>query len=391
MSKRKMTAFFVLYFLFAIAVNLVHPVTVKYVDTLKLPDSYFGFLFSLMSLGQVVGSIIFGHLSDRIGRKWLVIIGLLGYCLSQIGFGFINTEPIIILLFRFFAGVFVSAPSTLFVSLCIDYSSSKQKAKMLTIASSFYILGSSLSYEISGLLFDYLEFTISEIFIFQAIFTVITSLLFMVLIKDVKKEKIQKENVNNNSLKIKPIVYMLLLGLAVLTISQILINKYLDTYVLHLNYNTSVLGHYVFISGCASAIVNLLIIPIIKKIKDKRLEKLLLSFILMSAILTFVTFFSKVNIIAMLFSSHMIYIIIKGLITPLEQNELASYCNENNTGKLTGIRQTIISIGNVLGPLIGSAVYTKGSPLIFAVAATIMFVSLGIYILYFILKKKSNI
>ena len=323
MSKRKIVYFFILYFLFAVAVSLVHPVTVKYVASLNLPDSYFGFFVSLMSLGQVVGALVFGHLSDKIGRKWLVFIGLIGYCLSQVGFGFINKIPLIILLFRFLAGFFVSAPSTLFVSLCIDYSDEKQKAKMLTMASSCYILGSSLSYEISGLLYDYANFSIKEIFIFQIIFTLVTALLFAFLVKDVSKQKSKNVIIEKKSLKIKPIVYILLVGLGVLTIAQILITKYLDTYILHLNYNTSILGHYVFISGIISAVANILVIPFIKKIKDKRLEKLLLTFILVSSILTFLTFVSNLNIIAMLYSSHIIYIVIKGLITPLEQKELA--------------------------------------------------------------------
>ena len=119
MSKKRIIAFYILYFMFAICVNIVHPITVKYVDSLNLPDSYFGFFVSLMSLGQVVGALLFGFLSDKIGRKWLIVIGLLGYCLAQFGFGFINTYPVVILIFRFLAGVFIAAPTTLFVSMCI--------------------------------------------------------------------------------------------------------------------------------------------------------------------------------------------------------------------------------------------------------------------------------
>ena len=94
MNKKKLVFFFILYFMFAICVNLVHPVTVKYVDSLNLPDAYFGFFASLMSLGQVVGALFFGSVSDKIGRKWLIVIGLFGYCLAQLGFGFINFSPL---------------------------------------------------------------------------------------------------------------------------------------------------------------------------------------------------------------------------------------------------------------------------------------------------------
>ena len=394
MNKKRIIVFFILYLLFGISVNIVHPVTTTYVKSLNLPDAYFGFFSSLMSLGQVVGAIFFGFLSDKIGRKWLVCIGLFGYALSQIGFGFLNNNPLIILLFRFLGGFFISAPSTLFVSLCIDYSDASRKVKNLSIATSCYILGTSLGYEIGGDLYNYLEFNISQVFIFQVCFTIITSLLFGIFIKDIYKDKLEISSNNSNKnitkININPLIYLLLFSLMVLTVGQILINKYLDTYIIHIGYEPSTLGHYVLIAGILSAISNILVIPFIKKIKDNKLAYCLSIFIFLSAGLTFITFLVKINILYLLFSTHVIYIIIKGLITPLEQNELSTYINNSNNGKITGARQTILSIGNVLGPLIGSAVYVSGSPFIFIVGAIIILISLIMYISYFIIKKKKH-
>lgn len=394
MNKKRVVIFFILYLLFATAVNLVHPITVKYVNSLNLPDAYFGILYSLMSLGQVVGAIFFGFLSDKIGRKWLIVIGLFGYCLSQLGFGFINKHAIVILTFRFLAGVGISAPSTLFVSMCLDISTPEKKVKMLSILSSCYILGTSFGYEIGGALYNYLNFTISNIFIFQVSFTLLTATLFALFIKDnTIKNKTDKTNLNIkiSYTRIKPIVYFLLFNLMVLTISQILINKYLDTYIIHIGYEPAILGHYILISGLISAASNIIVIPFIKKIKNKKLEFCLLFFIALSTVLTFVTFLVKANILYLLFSTHLIYIVLKGLITPLEQNELSIYSNQTNNGKITGIRQTMLSIGNVVGPLIGSLVYTNGSPMIFVVAALISVLAFVLYFAYFIIKKKNNI
>lgn len=393
MNNKKIFIFFILYFLFGISVNIVHPITVEYVTLLNLPDEYFGFFSSLMSLGQVVGAILFGFLSDKIGRKWLVILGLMGYALSQIGFGFVNSIPFVILIFRFLAGFFISAPSTLFVSLCIDYSNKETKVKMLSILTSCYILGTSVGYEIGGLLKDIIGLSIDNIFIFQVCFTTLTATLFGIFIKDVyKNNNNQKNIVINESSKTKNnyLIYLLLTSLMILTIGQILINKYLDTYIIHIGFKASILGHYILITGIFSAVSNLLIIPFIKKIKGNKLGYCLSIFIFISSILVFVTFSIKTNILYLLFSTHLIYIIIKGLITPLEQNELSNYINNNNNGKLTGARQTIISIGNVLGPLLGSLIYSKGSPTIFIVASIILLISLIMYIIYFISKRKKH-
>ena len=388
MNKKKLVFFFILYFMFAICVNLVHPVTVKYVDSLNLPDAYFGFFASLMSLGQVVGALFFGSVSDKIGRKWLIVIGLFGYCLAQLGFGFINFSPLLILVFRFLAGVFIAAPITLFVSMCLDLSEAKTKVKMLTIHSSCYILGTSVGYEIGGALYNYLDLSISQVFIFQICFTILTAILFILLIKDSFKKN-SKAIVSNESkiFKIQPIVYLLLFSLVIVTVAQILINKYLDTYIIHIGYEPAILGHYVLITGVVSAISNIAIIPLIKKIKNKQLQWCLLGFIGISAILTFITFSNKENILVLLFTTHLVYIVIKGFITPLEQNELSIYTNDTNKGKITGIRQTMLSLGNVLGPLIGSAVYVSGSPKIFIIAGFIIIASLILYSVYFLVKK----
>lgn len=388
MNKKKLVFFFILYFMFAICVNIVHPITVKYVDSLKLPDAYFGFFASLMSLGQVVGALLFGTLSDKIGRKWLIVIGLFGYCLAQFGFGFINFNPILILVFRFFAGVFIAAPITLFVSMCLDFSKADQKVKMLAIHSSCYILGTSVGYEIGGALYNYLNLSISQVFIFQICFTVLTAILFILLIQDsFKKDSKTITSKEIKPFKIQPIIYLLLFSLVVVTVAQILINKYLDTYIIHIGYEPAILGHYVLITGVVSAISNIAIIPLIKKIKNKQLQWCLLGFIGISAILTFITFSNKENILVLLFTTHLIYIVIKGFITPLEQNELSLYTDETNKGKITGIRQTMLSLGNVLGPLIGSAVYVSGSPKIFIIAGFIIIASLILYSVYFLVKK----
>ena len=394
MNKNKTILFFVLFFLHSICVNLVHPITTTYVNSLNLPDYYFGFFYSLMSLGQVIGAIVFGYLSDKIGRKWLIVLGIIGYGLAQLGFGFVNTYPILILLFRIIAGIFISAPNTLFVSLCLDISTTDKKVKYLSLLSCASLLGSSLGYEIGGSLYNYANLTIPQVFIFQFSTCLTTSLLFALFMKDnIKTISITQSTKKfsiKNLLSLNLISSILLIALLTLTIGQILISKYLDTYIIHIGYEPATLGHYVLLTGVVGALSNLLIIPLIKKIKSKNLLYVLLSLVLLSSLFTFITFSSKDNIMTFLLSTHLIYCICKSIITPLEQNELSKYSSGKDNGKIMGARQTMISIGNVLGPLLGSALYTKGNPLVFTIAAYIILASLGIYTIYFFLTKKQS-
>ena len=393
MNKNKTILFFILFFLHSICINFVHPITTTYVTNLNLPDYYFGFFYSLMSLGQVLGAFIFGYLSDKIGRKWLIVLGIIGYGISQLGFGFINTYPPLILLFRVIAGIFVSAPNTLFVSMCLDISTTDKKVKYLSLLNSVSLIGASCGYEIGGSLYNYCNFSISQIFISQFILSIITSLVFSLFMKDNKKNVEQqsfKKVSFKNLLSLNSVSAILLVGLLILTIGQILINKYLDTYIIHIGYEPATLGHYVLLTGIIGALSNLLIIPLIKKIKNKNLLFVLLSLILLSSVLTFITFSFKENIMIFLLSTHLIYCICKSTITPLEQNELSKQVSNENNGKIMGARQTMLSIGNVVGPLLGSIIYTKGNPLIFIISGCIILFSLIIYIIYFLLLKRNN-
>lgn len=388
MNKLKLFFFFFLYLCFAICVNIVHPITTTYVYSLNLPDYYFGFFFSLMSLGQVIGALLFGYLSDKIGRKWLIVLGLISYSFSQFGFGFINKNPFVILIFRILSGIAISAPHTLFVSMCLDFSNKEQQVRNLSILSSCLLLGSSLGYEIGGALYNYLSFSIQDVFLFQILFSISTAIVFALTMKDnITKSINNKNKFSFKSLfNLKGIIYFLLIGFFILNVGQILINKYLDPFIINNGFEPVMLGHYVLITGIIGAISNIVIIPFVKKLKNKRLAIVLLSFILLSSIMTFITFLVKVNIFYLLFSSHLIYLILKALIAPLEQNEIASYSNGNNNGQLMGARQTILSIGNVVGPLIGSAIYIKGSSDVFIFAAFSLLLSFIIYLTYFVIK-----
>ena len=51
----------------------------------------------------------------------------------------------------------------------------------------------------------------------------------------------------------------------------------------------------------------------------------------------------------------------------------------------------MLSIGNVVGPLFGSLLYSKGNPSIFIISGYIILGSLAIYILYFFLYNKRQV
>ena len=394
MSKKKFILFVILYALFNICVNVAHPVTPDYVRSLELSEIFFGLFYAFMALGQVTGAILSGFLSDKYGRKWFIVGGTLGYCLSQAGFAYLNQYVGVILLMRFLSGLFAGAPLTLFISMCLDFSKDN-KIKNLSIMTFANTLGAALAYEIGGDFYDYAHFSIQQVFLVQIVIGIITALTFALFIKEAPKEinenETQVQSTSKFSLKnfknLNPLIYLLFVCLFIMTAGQILTNKYLDNYLTSINFDVSMLGHYICITGIIAAVSNLLIIPFIKKVKDNKLAVLLTTFVGISAAAIIITFTVKVdNILYLLCTTYLIYLILKSLITALEQNEFASYSRDGNNGQIMGARQTMLSIGNVIAPLIGTAAYVDGSPSIFIISGSIMFGSLILYIVYFIIK-----
>ena len=68
---------------------MAHPVTPMLIKNFGLPSFMFGVFFAAMSIGNFIGSPLFGTLSDNKGRIKFLILGALGYGYKSIGFGYL--------------------------------------------------------------------------------------------------------------------------------------------------------------------------------------------------------------------------------------------------------------------------------------------------------------
>ncbi len=381
-----------LYLLLNIFVNILHPVTTVYVRELELDSAFFGFFYSAMSLGQAIGALLWGFLSDKKGRKPWMIIGVVGYALSQLGFGFLNEFPIVIVLFRFLSGFFASAPIALFLSVVIDESEPASRTESLSFFAGTALLGGSIGYEVGGLLHTYGGLSIETLFLVQSGFGIVLALLLLFLLPETRKapavEPAKEEPRERKGIRVSMIVFLAFL--LFLTMGQVNLSKYSDTIVIDRGYSTATLGHYVFITGVLGFFANLFLIPLLKKGKRVRHEMLLGLFVLLSVGLTLVTYNVPADLLIMLYTSNLAYAMIKTMITPLEQAHIAKRAKERNYGTIMGLRQSVISIGNVVGPLVGSAIYVTGSATIMNVSAGFLAAGLVVLLASFALEKKEH-
>ena len=389
--KKNIITIMILFFIMNVLNNLGHPVTPSFVRYLEIPEYMFGVFFATMSLGMMVAAPFWGSLGDSGKNKYYIFIGIIIYSIAQIGFG-ISHNQYLMVLFRFIGGVGIAAPMTLFISLIVGYSDGN-RIKNLAVMAALSTLGASLGYQIGGSLgvsevFNNIIKTSSyeNIFILQAVSLALFSGLVLLFIKDYKDENISTKKSNPfASLKnIKTLDFkflLFLISLTLITMGATNLSKYIDVYFDDLNLSTKALGNFVLVTGIVSVVTSVLIVPIVSKFK-KQLKFIIIIQVLSSIIVFYV--FRANNFLLTIYTVYNIYIIFKAIYLPLEQNYITMHADKDSIGTITGIRQSFVSVGNVIGPLFGGVLYSIKPLLLFDVSG-ILFL-LGALLLFFVLR-----
>jgi len=388
----------VVYFLQGVINNLGHPVTPALVTSTGIPDYMFGVFFATMSFGLVVGGPIWGILGDTYRKETFVLVGMLIYSIGQILFGFVD-DMYWKVFFRFLSGFGVSAAITLLLSHLIVLSNDQSRAKNIAKSAALMGLGGSVGYLLGGVM-NSSDLMISlfrtdlyqNIFLIQGILNGLLAIALYVIIKlqvpYEKTSKVQKKERKSilksfkhvNDLSVNLILF--LIAILLVSIGAINVSKYLEVYFNALGYDPSFIGRYVFLTGIVSILTSIFLVPLILKIK--RDFKVMIFAQGVSAVIIFVIF-RLPNLLLMLYTVFMLYVILKAIFTPLEQNYISKHAKNGRYGTMMGIRQSFFSVGMVIGPLVGGFLYDLDPLLVFDFSALMFF--LGFVLLVFLEKR----
>lgn len=398
--KKAVVSLIILYFIQGILHNLGHPVTPAFVRTLDIPDYMFGFFYSTMSFGLMVGAPIWGILADKGKKRFVMVLGLLLYSIGQIGFGYVG-DMYWMVFFRFVSGFGVSASMTLFISHMIEVSESSRRAKHLAWMAAALALGASIGYALGGFINTnvFLNSVLDTsdpkvIFLIQASLNLIHALMVYIFINenDVLIKTQKKPTMMESFKNIKKINFSLLLFLISLTFISIAItnlSKYMDVYLNDLGYDSQDIGNFVFVTGVVAITTSILIVPLIVKLHKNLLIMILTQII---SVLAVIYVFRSNNFIIAAYTIYMVYVISKSIYQPLEQNFIADNANEGFYSSIMGIRQSFYSIGMIVGPLIGGFLY--GIKPLFVFDFSVLMIGVGIIlmvIVYLRIKKKRDL
>ncbi|MFV0424312.1 MAG: MFS transporter [Bacilli bacterium] len=329
------------------ALNFGHPVTPAFLEDVNINERYFGILFSTMAFSLALFSPFWGNKGDNYGRKYIVAIGIAGYGVGQLFFGYGSTIQII-LIGRMISGVFAAAIFSNIIASFSEISTNKTRARNISIITSVGMLAGSIGYFIGGKLG--MVFSPSNTLIIQGYFSIFVAIIILFFYPKTATIQTERKSFIKNLSLIKTIDDNILYFMFVVlfwTFARNNVAKFFDVFLNNNGFTSEGIGTFIMITGIAGGIATLIFVPILaKRLKLLTMLKVILIFIIISLLITFTV---KNNTV--LYISYLIYACLTVMYLSIEQ----TYISKNITshyGSIIGVRESFKSIGLVTGPLI---------------------------------------
>ncbi|WP_145025068.1 MFS transporter [Paenibacillus sp. Y412MC10] len=141
-------------FIIFTGIGLIIPIMPSYMNLLHINGSVLGLLVAAFSITQLVFSPIAGRLSDSIGRKKVILAGLLLFAVSEWLFGASSTLPFLFLA-RMLGGVSAALVMPAVMAYTADVTSEEERGKGMGFINAAITTGFIIGPGIGGYLAEY--------------------------------------------------------------------------------------------------------------------------------------------------------------------------------------------------------------------------------------------
>ncbi len=351
--------------------GIIIPILYSYSQKFGLNDFQNGLLFAIYSICQFISTPIIGRLSDRIGRRPLLIISITGTALS---FFIMAFAPSAIFLFiaRALDGL---TAGNIPVAFAVISDSTKPKER----AKAFGIIGAAFNF---GFVFGPATAALtvglgqSVPFIIAGVVTVIAVLLTIVFLPETNKNKgkVVKEKLFDlkklwntlfdeqvGSIFLISFIFWLAFSCAIIYGFQPFTKN-----ILQISESQNALLFTLF--GVVGLIAQSFLVARISK--KFGIKKSFISGILFTAVSFIIMYFSQSLIIFVLAAG--ILALTNSIVQTLIPTILSEEADEKSQGSIMGLNTSYQSIGMFIGPILGGIVATVSIPLPFLVGSLLV-------------------
>lgn len=384
-SKKVLPILFAIMFLVMVGFGIIIPIIPYYTEYLGASVKGLGWLMSIYSITQFVFAPIWGKVSDRIGRKPVILIGIIGLALSFYLMAIAKTFAFMFVA-RTLGGILSAANMTTVMAYVADITTKENRAKGMGVIGAATGLGFVFGPAIGGVLS---KTSIVLPFWVSAVFATVTAIGVFFLLEESKvKEERESKVANLGSMKLIFGTNGLLLALQL--VATISLAGLETTFAYFVNVKIGMtayeLGFVFMIMGlCQAAVQGGLLGTLVKKFGEGNV--IILGLVLSAIGFTSILFISNFLTAAIFVS---ILGVGNGFIRPCVTAILTNKAIGSN-GQISGIIASSDSLGRIIGPLAGSFLYayTISFPYYFGLLLSI--VGLLMYMIYLLKDRQTKV
>ena len=366
----------------ALGYGIIIPILYSYSQKFGLTDFENGLLFSVFSVFQFFSTPIIGRLSDKYGRKPLLLISLAGTALSFLTMAF---APSAIFLFLARALDGITAGNIPVASAVIsDTTAPKDRARGFGIIGAAFGFGFVFGPAISALT---IGFGIQTPFLIAAAVTLVAIALTAFVLpetntfeREVSKAKFFDFGKLMRSVMDENVGLTLLLSLFYSFAFALYIYAFQPFAVKNLGMSPTIISINFTLVGLVGLIAQAVLIP--RAVKAFGERKVLVG-ALVGSTLAFIGIFLS-DFIALFVAMTAVQALANSFVGPMIQTLLSKEMDERSQGSILGLNSSYISIGTIFGPVAGGAIATLSvhAPFLAAGAVVGLCVYLSLKILH---------
>lgn len=375
-------------FLICLGIGLVIPVTPFIKNHYGYTTTQMGIMTALFAFSQFIASPLVGRVSDKIGRKPLIVAGLFFYAVSEVIFALSNS----LLLFnvsRVVGGISAALFIPTSMALASDVTTTAQRAKVIGWISAAFsgglILGPGLGGVLANIHYKVPFWAAAALGLVSTLFTYLVMPKTEVKIEETEMTKFTKPNALKRVMTAPLVILFTMIFVAAFglqgfeSIYSIYVNQVF-------NFSLGTIALVLTFNGIFSLILQVFIFDfLVRKMGEVRLIG---ACFLIGAIFVFwiTQAHTQIEVIIATLVVFSAFDVLRPAITTLLTKE-----GKDNQGLINGLNMSLTSVGNVIGPIIAGMLMDYNTHIPYMIVAVILFISYGItFIVGHVMKKETR-
>ena len=349
-----MAILFIIQFLVMVGFGIAVPILPFFVGKLGGGSLALGIFMSAYSIMQFIFNPVWGKLSDRIGRRPVILIGLLGYGMTFLMYGLVKNLFLLIFL-RALSGIVSSATIPTAMAYLADITTGSDRSKGMGMIGAAMGMGMIFGPALGGFLGQYgfsLPFFVAGV---VALLLVPFTWLFLPESLQNKGASVRKRA----RLTLQVLKDPLFALFAFNFVLNFTMSMFESTFALlaaaKVGFNSTDMGITFAVLGIFAVIVQgFLIGKLVKRFGDSRIVNTGASLCAAGLFLIIIT--ANLKVVIFLIFSTVVFMVGNSLMVPTCSGMVSKQSNQGQ-GISLGIYQSFASLGRILGPVTGGALF----------------------------------